>query len=198
MKKLIALLICCLFALVGFTKEPLIQQNPSTNNNASIRLGARVAQATREAVQKGEQNRKLEEANARMVTVALTVNNFEEKGQAIIVKFTDNYTNAILIATESFTYDELLDEPQVRGQLKGGVVFSNKDGFVKDAEWLRQYELSKFTVPCKLEGTQLEKAKKIAPISVDEAASLAKAVQKAEEQKWEEYRKGIIILPRKK
>ena len=197
MKKLIALMFCLTVMTVTVCAQ---QQKKPAHLKKAAQTGSAVAQRAAAAAQQkaaqAERDEKVKQAQARMVTVSLTIdNNYRDKGQAVIVKFTDNYTHAVVIATESFTYDELLDEPQVRGQLVGGVVTSNKDGRIKDAQWLQKYSLSMFTVPCKLEGNQLEKAKKIAPLSVEQAVSLAKAVESAENEKAEKYRESIIILP---
>ena len=170
MKKLIVLLFCCFVTLAVFASQTQAKRSRPADNPLA-RFDTHVSEAAHQAVQ---QSNKLQQANARKATVKLTLEGYKQNLDVIIVKFTPNYDGVVVV--ENSQDSEMLDDSRTRGQLVKGPVVSNTDGVVKNAQWLQQHLLTKFTIPCKLDEKQLQNAKKIKPISDNEAASLAKVI----------------------
>ena len=182
MKKLIALMFClAVMATVARAEYP--QQAPEKANAMQQAVDQQVNAAQRTTVLK---------------ISAVGYENTDALGKAVLMGFTNNYKQMVLMATRdlnndvvSLGADELVGAV-VNGPLKaaGAVDYRHVN--------LNGANLIKITMSVKLQGRNLAKAKEFAMITDAQAVNMAQKLQGKDDKATEEYRKGIIDTGRRK
>ena len=180
MKKLIALMFCLAVLVTVARAEYPKTEFPQTTNA----LGKQVSQQV-EAAQR----------TVEMRIISVEYPTLTSEGKAILMGFTNNYRQMVLMATRDLSnevltmgIDDGLKGSVVNGPLKisGTVDYSMVN--------LNGEHLIKIIIPVRLQGQNLVKAKEFAMIPDTQAVNMAKKVQAQDDKAVEEYRKGIVII----
>ncbi len=182
MKKLIALLFClAVMATVARAEYPKTEYPQQGNDAVQEKVSQQVDISRRTA----------------QLEISAVGYDSKAKGKAILMGFTNNYKQAVFMATRdlnnevvSLGADELYGAVASPIKAVGNVDYRHVN--------LNGANLIKITMPVKLQGADLAKAKKFAMITDAQAVNMAKAVQGKDDKALEEYRKGIIDTGRRK